>query len=125
MGDRCNIVMKQSKGNVWYYGHWAGHDYTKAVQRALAKNERWDDAPYLSRMVFDQFVGEDRGQSTGFGISLEMEDNEHDICVVDCETQTVRRVKEGGEGKEDGLGATVKEWPFAEFAALPEDALNW
>ena len=89
MGDRSNIVIKQHDGNrVWLYGHWMGTDSINVVRDTLAQRERWNDAPYLARMLFDRMTQGHTG-STGYGISTYMCDNEYPVIVLDPETQTV------------------------------------
>jgi hypothetical protein len=90
MGDRSNIVIKQHDGNrVWLYGHWMGADSINVVRDTLAHRERWSDAPYLARMLFNRMtLGQEQGD-TGYGISTYMCDNEYPVIVLDPETQTV------------------------------------
>jgi hypothetical protein len=89
MGNRSNIVIKQHDGSrVWLYGHWMGEDSINVVRDVLAQRERWNDAPYLARMLFTKMTAGDTG-STGFGISTYMNDNENPVIVLDPETQTV------------------------------------
>lgn len=89
MGDRSNIVIKQHDGSrVWLYGHWMGEDSINVVRDTLAHRERWNDAPYLARMLFDKMTKGAVG-STGYGISTYMCDNEYPVIVLDPETQTV------------------------------------
>lgn len=89
MGDRSNIVIKQHDGTrVWLYGHWMGEDSINVVRDTLAQRERWNDAPYLARMLFDRMTQGHTG-STGYGISTYMCDNEYPVIVLDPETQTV------------------------------------
>lgn len=97
MGDRANIVVRQenntNKGDVWFYTHWRGHDIADVVKSALAKKERWEDSSYLARIIFDELRGDDNG-TTGFGISTTLQDNEHEIIVVDVPNQVVFKIKE-------------------------------
>lgn len=90
MGDRGNIAVKQRDGaTIYFYTHWRGYAVADAVAEALAKRERWDDDPYLARIIFDTLTDGDRG-TTGFGISTDISDNQHPIPEVDCQSQTVR-----------------------------------
>lgn len=90
MGDRSNIVVKQFDGTrVWLYGHWMGEDSINVVRSVLARRERWGDAAYLARMLFNEMTKDDATGSTGYGISTYMEDNEYPVIVLDPETQTV------------------------------------
>ncbi len=95
MGDRGNIVVRSSHtGQVWFYTHWSGSDITGVVKRALAKKWRWNDAPYLARIVFDELTAGEQGNETGFGISTSIGDNSHAICLIDVDRQKVSMVKE-------------------------------
>lgn len=124
MGDRCNIVIQYNATNrIYFYGHWSGEDFVAACQRALKKRWRWDDPPYLARIIWEEFCHQHGGE-TGFGISPDLCDNEHDLCVVDMELQRVSRVREGDIGT-IGERKEVKSWTFAEFIELPKDQLNW
>ena len=90
MGDRSNIVVKQHDGSrVWLYGHWMGEDSIRIVRDVLAERERWNDAPYLARMLFAKMTQGDPAGSTGYGISTYMCDNEHPVIVLDPASQTV------------------------------------
>lgn len=121
MGDRCNIRIKQNgpdgAGYVYFYGHWAGHHYAEALQSALAKRWRWDDEPYLARIIFNELQGDDRGE-TGFGITTYQTDNEHPVLTVDAEKRTVT--------VEPHRGREGRTWLFAEYLALesPGEAVH-
>lgn len=95
MGDRGNIVVRGPYGDVWFYTHWYGTDMKYILQRALARNQRWDDAAYLARIIFSELIKNDVDGETGYGISTHMLDNEHGILVVDVPNQKVVRVEEG------------------------------
>lgn len=98
MGDRGNIVIRQGKtsaDDVWFYTHWAGSEINQTVKTALARRRRWNDDSYLARIVFDTLTAGSQGEETGFGISCSMQDNEHDIVVVDVPNQTVCTISEG------------------------------
>lgn len=127
MGDRANIVVLQPKGDkvaqvtdalfakgrerIYLYSHWGGSELPQVLQTVLARKERWDDHPYLTRIIFCAMVKGDEGGETGYGISTSRPDNEHDYLVVDCDAQTVSRVEEDG-------GKVVKKWSFEKFIAL-------
>jgi hypothetical protein len=96
MGDRGNIVVRSAFGDVWMYTHWNGTGMKDVLQTVLAKHQRWDDAPYLTRMIFCELVKDSEGNSTGFGISTHMLDNEHGVLVVDVTQQRVCRMEESG-----------------------------
>ena len=117
MGDRANVVVQSRGERVYLYSHWGGASVAAAAQRALARAEdRWDDAPYLTRVVFQEMVGTDKG-TTGYGIWTSAPDNEHPIVVVDTDNGTVFRESRKGVN----LGAGM---PIAEFVKM-EDPEAW
>lgn len=98
MGDRANIAVKQEKfkdqdGNdvyVYLYSHWGGSDLPMILQSALKRgNDRWTDNPYLTRIIFSEMVKDDLMDTTGYGISNYICDNEHAIIYVDTDNQTI------------------------------------
>lgn len=99
MGDRRNVIVKddRKKPGVALYTHWGGSELPEQVKAALAKRWRWNDAPYLARIIFCQMVKGEEQEETGFGITTTMdmcEESERDI-VVDVAQQRIRL----GEGK--------------------------
>jgi hypothetical protein len=74
---------------IYFYSHWNGSDLPFVVQRALARKHRWDDGPYLARIIFCELVKGDESSETGFGISTGICDNSHPVVTVDPGDQTV------------------------------------
>lgn len=90
MGDRANVQVKSaSTGSVFLYTHWGGTELSQTVRRALARQQRWNDAQYLARIIFDTMTEGDHGAETGFGISAKLIDGDAKVLVVDCDAQTV------------------------------------
>lgn len=90
MGDRGNIVVQDGQGaRVWLYTHWDGSDLPKMLQDALKRGEsRWDDAPYLARIVFCDMIKE-VASLTGFGISARFQDTDRPILVINTPDKLV------------------------------------
>jgi hypothetical protein len=105
---------------VWFYTHWSGTNIQDVVRNALAKKWRWDDESYLARIVFDELTKSEHGEETGFGISTHMQDNEHDIVVVDVPRQMVLIVPESVlvDMRLPEHTAEFDRWTFHEFVAL-------
>lgn len=92
MGDRGNIVMRQKDGNqIFFYTHYDGSDLPRILQDALIRGEdRWDDEPYLGRIIFCELVKDDVLNNLGYGISTYETDNEHPVLYVSSESMTVQ-----------------------------------
>jgi len=117
MGDRANIKFKFSnKKSIYLYTHWHGSELPHMLWRALAKLERWEDDSYLCRMVFSEMIKDNLNESTGFGISPFMNDNEHLIIGVNPEKQLVTFESEKGKVK--------RKFTFKDYVLLDEDTLN-
>ncbi len=94
MGDRANVFVTSDHPTkpgcgVFIYTHWGGDHLAEDVLTALAKEWRWGDSAYLTRIIYDTVVGEEAGKETGYGISPGICDNEHPIVVVDTCHQEV------------------------------------
>lgn len=125
MGDRGNIYfrddVKRNHG-VYLYSHWGGYGLPKLLQSAIRRAERagrLNDPAYFCRIVFCEMVKDDITGSTGYGISATITDNEHDILVVDTETQTVGVAKEPENGT-DPQPEPFKTWSFKEFLEVTD-----
>jgi hypothetical protein len=97
MGDRGNIVIVQhagldggTTGEIYLYAHWGGSVIARVVQCALLRApDRWDDEPYLGRIIFSELTAGSERDNLSFGLSTYLTDNEHDLVVVDTAKQTV------------------------------------
>ena len=91
MGDRANVLVTDGESRVYLYTHWAGTELPGVVRDALARRERWNDGPYLTRIIFGQMVGTaDVMGETGYGISSVVGDGDNRIIVVDVDNQSVK-----------------------------------
>lgn len=116
MGDRANVRIDGDCASVVFYTHWTGYQLPETVGAAIARKQRWDDMPYLARIIFCEMVKGHEGDETGFGISGEPLDNSYPILVVDTEAQTLRLESDDREGF--GINAPQAEpLPFAEVSA--------
>lgn len=91
MGNRADIYVHEGDApGVYLYTHWEGDAVPHVVQRALISREgrnRWNDAPYLARIIFEQLIRGYERQETGFGISATRSDGR--LVKVDVAAQTV------------------------------------
>lgn len=135
MGDRGNIIVKDGyhndKGEGWnskvyLYAHWGGYRLPQTVQRTLRRQLRWQDGPYLTRMLFGQMIadgtngsaeaiGEETLGELGYGISSVLGDNEHLFVVVDVEHQKVRFTQDDSDE-----APPRSEWTFKEYIELSD-----
>lgn len=119
MGDRVNIAVQDQGQRVYFYGHWRGYIAPAKVQAALAKRSRWDDPSYLARIVFCEFIKGVEDEESGFGISTRIEDNEHPIIVVNCNTQ---RVEFEADPERDWIKGHLidKSFSFEDFISIKD-----
>jgi hypothetical protein len=150
MGDRGNIVIRSEwpedlgdKEAVFLYGHWSGSELPETLRAALdtpQARDRWTDAPYLARIIFDQMVGESQGSATGYGISSRLTDNEYDLLVLRVGRVYVLRESEYNKAGftalderaslsiEDYIDATERTWDnlASEFGMpMSGDSSDW
>lgn len=92
MGSRANIYVVQHlhgenpEGGIFLYTHWGGSNLPTVLQAALKRGQdRWKDEPYLTRIIMCEMIDrEEWSDTTGYGISTYLGDNEYPILVVDC-----------------------------------------
>jgi hypothetical protein len=109
MGDRGQIKI----GGVYLYTHWDGGAIEETLRQALLRGQdRWDDEPYLARIIFCEMVKDDIKGTTGYGISSDFQDNEYPMPVVNVDTQTIDIYDVEGEKK-------LKTISFKDFVSKP------
>lgn len=126
MGDRANIKIKSEIGKpaLYIYSHWSGSELAGLLQNALKKAmPRKGDWNYFTRILVDQVMKSGRDQETGWGLGFSPDDNEHNLLVVNYETQTVKACTFNWESDERE-GLEIGTATFAEFLAL-EDPNGW
>lgn len=126
MGDRGNIFIRsdgkaEDPSGVYLYTHWYGTELPETLRAALARQARWDDGPYLARVIFDEMTKSSHGEETGHGIATYVCDNEYPILVVDPHANTVGLAPQRGSQYPVAPPVTLT---FAEYAALPSP-LDW
>lgn len=110
MSDQASVVVRAEGREVWLYDHSCGHSLPHRVQTALARRWRWNDPPYLTRIIFDE-IEQTRGGEYGYGIWTGGAPGVRAI-VVDIDRQEVRCRETFGD--ERLLGS----WKFEAFVAL-------
>lgn len=122
MGDRGNIVMERDDDMfphpLFMYTHWAGSAIKPTLQDALIRGKgRWDDGPYLARIIFCELIQENVLGETGFGLSTAIGDGSHDLLCVNVAEQKVKERRSA----EDPGATVIQEWTFEEFVAAKFD----
>jgi len=120
MGDRANIVIKQNSGGegkdsrIYLYTHYSGYQLPEVLKSALIRGkDRWNDEPYLARIIFCEMASGDMNGLTGLGISTYETDGGYALLVVDAETQTVE--VQGKPQYGGGLKFSFEEYVAIEF----------
>lgn len=141
MGDRANVRLDyywqyenqppmskdkkkdgRLKDSIFLYTHWDGTRLPILVHEALARRERWTDTAYLTRIVFSTMVRGHEKESTSYGISTWICDNEHAIIVLNTDKQTIGlELQEGDTQFEHVPYDTFVETPLPLLAAYYED----
>jgi len=111
MGDRANILVRDgSDPGVYLYTHNEGYRLPAILQKALKRGEgRWNDDPYLARIIFSEMIRGDIDGTTGFGISAYLTDGRERVLVVDTASRTVTMLVQYSPDKKEW------SWTFQEF----------
>lgn len=107
MGERANIVVKNGSQQVCLYSHWGGEELRDVLKKAMTRgHSRWNDASYLTRIIFCEMVKDDIEGLTGFGIQQEAneDDANYPTIVVDVDGQIVRVGHYGPSSFEEFVG---------------------
>lgn len=119
MGDRANVVVQDRGARVYLYTHGRGSELPETLRRALVLGKGlWNDGSYLARIIFCAMVRGSEMDTTGFGISASLEDNEYPLLVVNTDAATVTLEAEP-DGSHAPQGEPLK-LSIADYAALPE-----
>ena len=135
MSDIGNVLVRHGKSAVFLSTASAGGSLPVVVRGALARRERWNDGPYLARIVFCQMIrlnevdadwaADWRIDGTlGYGISSRLDaagDAAHPVIALNADTQDVlyltveaaSRIGEGATGDVSPLAA----WSMSDYVA--------
>jgi hypothetical protein len=92
MGDRANIYLRDSDttSGMYLYTHDGAQCWPDRLQEALRFGKsRWDDPPYLARIICSQVFADLVLSTTGGGLSTELHDNQYPLLCVDLLGQRV------------------------------------
>ena len=95
MGDRGQVkIIQWGDKPVYLYTHYFGSELVETVKKALQKKWRWNDGPYLTRIIFCEMVMGYEDEEIGFGISSG--ECDHYVSVnLHVKNQTVEVVRFG------------------------------
>jgi hypothetical protein len=91
MGMRRNIALDYGEQRkIFLYTHWDAEHLEDVLRAALIRGRsRWDDPPYLARIIFSEMIQNDVLDITGYGIAPYVMDDEFPTIEVDLEKRTV------------------------------------
>lgn len=117
MGNRANVAIKQDMKNqdgsdvyIYLYTHWNGDLLPFMVKSALKNGQsRWGHTAYITRIIFSEMIKKEVEDVTGYGISVNLVDNEHPIIYIDDKINTV----------------TIKNtvWNYKEFIDITDEEI--
>ena len=80
---------KDEESPVVLYTHWGAKDMLINLKTVLKRKKRWNDAAYLSRMIFCEMIKGEEETETGYGIMTDNIGDAEEEIVVDCDRQEV------------------------------------
>ena len=118
MGDRGQVHIVDE--GIWLYTHWGATELVNTVAKILSRRLRWGDPEYLTRMIFQEMLGDDKSE-LGYGIGSKQHWYIWRIVEVDVSEQKVI-VRETNKDKvewsgsfEDFVNSFGQEKIFAEL----------
>lgn len=120
MGDRANVVVKDRESRVYLYTHWSGSELPETVRSALVRGQgRWSDGQYLARIIFCEMVKGSEMDTTGFGISAQIGDNEYPVLLVDCDKGlvTLEAEPDGSHAPKEPISLNIGDYAALKSAS--------
>lgn len=78
---------------IYLYTHWGAEELEKTLAESLDRaRERWDDEPYLARIIFTDMTADVGRDLTGYGLGVEEIDPEFPTLRVNLLDKTVNDV---------------------------------
>lgn len=113
MSLSANICVRNSirdSGGVFLYTFSGRKNLPCLLQKALSRRQRWYDAPYLTRIIFDEMAAGTHGEEIGFGISSYCHEAYTHVMYVCCNEERII-ISDGAQ------------YSFEEFLELPQTFL--
>ena len=110
MGCRgtIEIIEKENDSSVFLYTHWGANEMLHNLTVTLKKKERWNDAPYLSRMIFCEMIKENVGGCTGHGIQTYKAGDSEEEITVNVKNQIIVQKRIGHNSKSFSFKELIK-----------------
>jgi hypothetical protein len=91
MGMRRNIALDYGEQRkIYLYTHWGAEGLEDVLRAALIRGRsRWDDPPYLARIIFSEMTQAEVLDTTGYGIAPYVMDDEFPTIELDFGKRTV------------------------------------
>ena len=89
MGSRAQVHVVGRGTDVYLYTHWKSLQLEKIVKEALQHRQRWVDAEYLARIVFEGMIKNDIGSFTGYGIGSTEHFDIELLITLNCSSQMI------------------------------------
>lgn len=128
MGNRANVCIREGEDKIYLYTHWGGDSLCIKVYKAMKKKWRWDDPPYLARIIFDEMTKNRHGEEGGYGIwNSAGDNNSHPIIVIDTEQGKIffEDPENHNTYGHDDKHNYSSSWTFEEFINLDIEEVNW
>lgn len=91
MSDIANIRFTEEYGSIHFSTYWHGSELGHVLALALERGRvRWDDPPYLARIIFSEMIKDEVLEPAGYGISISVCDGGDNIYKIDAIAQTVQ-----------------------------------
>ena len=91
------------------YTHWGAKRMLGNLITTLKKKERWNDPPYLSRMIFCEMMGDYTHATTGYGILTDNVPDTEEELLVDIDRQEVVRKRLGHDNQRFTFNELIEE----------------
>lgn len=130
MSDSATIFITEGKNEeskeegVYLYAHSAGSELARMVRKALSRKQRWDDPPYLARIIFCEMVKGYEDQESGFGISALQWDSAKPIIVVDSENREISFCNPRKFDQWAFQESVIKRWSFDNYIVCSNEEIK-
>jgi len=90
MGDRGQVWIHEDNHDIWLYTHWNAYQLEEKVKKSLSYNRRWNDAEYLTRIIFQEMIRDHFDPFTGYGIGNSLHGDVYRVIDIDVDKQEIK-----------------------------------